>query len=449
MSISPLDSPLFEPLFGDADTAALFSDTAAIAAMVRVERALARAQAQCGVIPQAAADGISTALDGYAPEPKALAAGTALAGVPVPALLEALRERLEPEAGQWLHWGATSQDIVDTALVLRLCAALSGFAGRLDQVVATLANQSEHYRSLPMAGRTRSQIAAPISFAHRIARWAQPLIALRGDLIVLRPRVARVQFGGAVGTNAAVAPHGPQIAAALAAELDLIDSPPWHTDRTGLAALANWCASLCAALGKMSGDLILMGRSESREAIAGTGGGSSTMPQKANPVAAETVLALARFVAALSTPMHLAAIHAEERDGSAWSVEWLTLPQIMIATGACLRHASALAGTISPDPDRMRAALEIGGGSVLAEAASFLLSQALPRTEAQALVKEAVRVSGDGKETLIEALTRLAPGQINWRAALEAQATITSAQAAADRVFAAVQASDAGSEADD
>jgi 3-carboxy-cis,cis-muconate cycloisomerase len=299
-----------------------------------------------------------------------------------------------------------------------------------------------------MAGRTRSQIAAPITFGHRIARWAQPLIALRGDLPAVRDRIARVQLGGAVGTNAAVAPEGPRIAAALAAELGLACSPPWHTDRTGLAALAGWCASVCGALGKMSGDLVLMGRSESAEAVAGTGGGSSTMPQKANPVAAETVLALARYVAALSTPMHLAAIHAEERDGAAWAMEWLALPQIVVATGACLRHAEALAGTIEADPDRMRAVLEIGGGSVMAEAARFVLARSLPYRDAEAIVKEAVRAAGDGRETLIEALGRLAPEGIDWRAALDPLAASAPAQASADGVFGTGAASDPGTKAE-
>src|SRR5690606_16954937 len=229
-----------------------------------------------------------------------------------------------------------------TALVLQLAAALDIFSARLDELIATLGQAAERHADLPMAGRTRSQVATPITFGYRIARWAQPLIELRSALPGLRDRVARVQFGGAVGTNAAVAPHGPAIIAALAEELSLGDGPAWHTDRSALGALAGWCASLTAALARMAGDLILMGRSESSEATAGTGGGSSTMPQKANPVAAESMVALARFAAALTTPMHLAAIHAEERDGAAWAVEWLTLPQSIAAAGACLRHAAAL-----------------------------------------------------------------------------------------------------------
>jgi 3-carboxy-cis,cis-muconate cycloisomerase len=157
----------------------------------------------------------------------------------------------------------------------------------------------------------------------------------------------------------------------------------------------------------MAGVLFLMGRSESGEARAGAGGGSSTMPQKSNPVAAETITALARLTACLTTPVHLAALHAEERDGAAWSLEWLVLPQIVVATAAALRHAQSLAETLAPDADRMVAILDADGGVAMAEAASFLLAAHMPRAEAQALVKEAVAAHPATGETLAESLTRL------------------------------------------
>jgi 3-carboxy-cis,cis-muconate cycloisomerase len=408
MAVSPFDSGLLGPPFGDAETAAHFSDAAELAAMVRVERALARAEGACGVIPAEAAAAIDRGLVGFAPDPSALASGTVSAGVPVPALVAALRRELAPEAGQWLHWGATSQDIVDSALALRLDPVLAILAARLHALTGVLADAARRWRDLPMAGRTRSQIAAPITFGLRVARWRQPLVPLGADLARLRPRLVRVQFGGAVGSNAAIVPHGPAVSAALAAELGLAPSPAWHTDRSGLSALAGWCAGVTGALGKMAGDLILMGRSESGEARAGSGGGSSTMPQKSNPVAAETIGALARLTAGLAAPVHLAALHAEERDGTAWSVEWLTLPQILVATAAALRHAQDLAASLAPDEARMRAILESGGGTAMAEAASFLLAARMPRAEAQALVKRAVGELAGSGETLAEALTRLA-----------------------------------------
>jgi 3-carboxy-cis,cis-muconate cycloisomerase len=286
-----------------------------------------------------------------------------------------------------------------------------------------------------MAGRTRSQIAAPITFGHRIARWAQPLLGLRAELDGVRIRVARVQFGGAVGINAAVAPHGPAVIRALAAELGLAAAAPWHTERTALGALAGWCAALCAALGKMAGDLILMGRSEIGEAAAGVGGGSSTMPQKANPVAAETILALARFASGLAAPIHLAAIQSEERDGAAWAIEWLVLPQSVMAAAACLRHAATLAKTLRPDAERMADLLKLGGGIAMAEAASFRLAHRLPRFEAQALVKEAASAAAGGSVTLAEALTNLTPGPEDWSAVLDPAASAPVAMAAAEAIF--------------
>lgn len=435
MSVSPFDSTVYGGLFGAPAVADLFSDAADVAAMIAVERALARAEGRCGVIPAAAAAAIDAGLAGIVISPEALASGTASAGVPVPALVAALRAKLPPEAGQWLHWGATSQDILDSALALRLDRAMGGFAVALDAVIAALDAASLRWADQPMAGRTRSQIAAPITFGFRIARWAQPLVELRTELETLRPRVARVQFGGAVGSNAAIAPHGEAIIAALAAELGLLAAPPWHTDRAAIGALAGWCAGLCVALGKMAGDLILLGRNESVEAVAGAGGGSSTMPQKANPVAAETIIALARFAAGLTGPVHLAALQAEERDGSAWALEWLVLPQTVVAAAACLRHAEALAQSIVPDPRRMAEVLAFGGGAVMAEAASFILADRLPRAEAQVIVAAAVRAAAEGPETLAEALTRLAPGAENWAAALDPAKDVRAARAAARAIF--------------
>lgn len=409
MAVSPLDSAVLAPLFGDAEAGAAFTDAAEVAAMVAVERALARAEGAVGVIPAEAAAAISDGLAGFVPEPAALAAGTLSAGVPVPALVAALRKPLPAEAGQWLHWGATSQDIVDTALALRLQPVLALLDARLAALADTLAAAARRWRDLPFAGRTRSQVAAPITFGLRVAHWRQPLPVLGADLARLAPRLTRVQLGGAVGANSAIFPHGPAVAAALARELGLHDAPAWHTDRAALGAFAGWCAALTGALGKMAGDLILMGRSESGEARAGAGGGSSTMPQKANPVAAETITALARLTACLTAPVHLAALHAEERDGAAWGLEWLVLPQIVVATAAALRHAEGLADTLAPDAERMREVLEAGGGVALAEAASFLLAAHMPRADAQALVKKAVAALPDTGETLAEALTRLGP----------------------------------------
>jgi 3-carboxy-cis,cis-muconate cycloisomerase len=423
VAVSPFDSALLGPLIGDEAIAPLFSDAAAVAAMVRVERALARAEAGLGIVPAAAAEAIDAGLADLAPDPDGLADGTAIAGVPVPPLVAALRAALPPEAAAWLHWGATSQDIVDTGLALRLGAALAILAPRLDALLADLDAGAARWAALPMAGRTRSQVAAPIAFGARCAAWAAPLREAAGELEALRPRVARVQLGGSVGTNAVLAPHGAAVAAALAAELGLAEAAPWHTNRSGLVALGHWCAGVAAGVAKMAGDLVLMGRSESGEARAGAGGGSSTMPQKANPVGAETAVALARYAAPLAAAMQLAAVHAEERDGAAWTLEWLALPQLVLCAGAALRHGVALAEALAPDEGRMRAVLAADGGAAMAEAATFLLAADRPRPEAEALVRRALAATRAEGIGLAAALGRLAPGR-DWVAALDPGALV-------------------------
>lgn len=423
MSVSPFDSVLLAGLLGDAEIGPFFSDEAAIAAMIRVECALARAGARAGILPREAAGAIEAGLAGWAPAPADLAAGTARAGVPVPPLLAAARARLSPEAAHWLHWGATSQDIVDTALALRLAPVLDILASRLDRLEGALSRAAERWAELPMAGRTRAQAAAPIAFGDRCAAWGAPLAELASELRDLRPRIARIQLGGAVGTNAVLGSHAGAVMASLAEELGLAPAPPWHSNRTGPVALAQWCAAIAGATGKIAGDLLLMGRSESGEARAGSGGGSSTMPQKANPVGAETVIALARYAATLAAPMHLAALHAEERDGAAWMLEWLALPQLVLAAGIALRHAGDLVDSLEPDPARMRALLEADGGAVMAEAAVFLLARTRPRAEAEAIVRRALAERRPA-ESLAAALARLAPDAADWERALRPEALI-------------------------
>lgn len=416
MAVSPFDSVLMGPLLGDEPIAGLFADRAEIAAMIAVEAALAQAEAACGVIPAAMGPRLAEALDSLTIAPAEIAEATAAAGVAAGALAAALRRRLPPDLAPWVHWGATSQDIADTALVLRLDTALTLMAERLANLIATLRAAEARWATLPMAARTRTQIAAPTTVGQRIGCWAAPLSAAADERPLLRRRVARVQFGGAVGTLDVLGEAGPAVRAALAERLGLHDAPCWHGDRSGLVALASWCAQLAGALGKMGTDLLLMARSESGEMRAGAGGGSSTMPQKANPVASEVLVALSRFVAGLVSPLMLAAQHAEERDGVAWTMEWLLLPQIVTATGAALRVADELARTLRPDESRLAAMLALGGGAAYAERASFALRRLMPGDRAQAVLTAALAEAARGG-SLAEALAREVPGE-DWPAHL-------------------------------
>jgi 3-carboxy-cis,cis-muconate cycloisomerase len=217
-----------------------------------------------------------------------------------------------------------------------------------------------------------------------------------------------VQLGGASGNLSVLGGQAIAVMQALASDLGLAcPAKPWHTERDGIVELANWLAMVSGLLGRIGGDLILMGRSEAGEARAGTGGGSSTMPQKSNPVLAETLVTLARFNAGLSGQAQQALLHQEERDGAAWTGEWLVLPQMLVATGAGLSHALDLIGTLEADPARMAAVIEIGGGAIQAESLAFALARHISLADAQQIVKQAARGT-DG--TLAERVAAICRG---------------------------------------
>ena len=413
MTLSLFQSPLYQGLFGDPDLEPLLSEDSFVQHMILFERKLALVQGRLGVIPEEAGIGIDAALADARVDLNALAEGVRSSGVPVPALVAALRQQLPRDLGQWIHWGATSQDVIDTAHVLGWQRALDRVATRLSAVLNLTVQKARACQTQVMAGRTRSQIATPITFGLRIAQWGAPLIAAEHDVAQVRAKLARVQFGGAAGGNTAVAPHGPAISKALAAELGLADSPAWHTNRSGIMAAAHWLLDIATALDKMAGDLILMSRSETSEVTIGAGGGSSTMPQKANPVGPETIRVLAGLARAFHGGLTSATVHAEERDGTTWPVEWVLMPQLLLATGAALRVAQDVMSSLEAKADRMEALLAQNEG-ILAEQASFALAASMPRSQAQQLVKEAVKKDIPFKE----ALSELAP-EIDWDSCLD------------------------------
>lgn len=392
---------LLAGLFGDAEIARHLDASAEIAAMVRFEAALARVEARLGVIPEAAGPAIAEALTNVEIDPRELAAATLSAGVAVPGLVRLLRAHVGEPHGSFVHWGATSQDAADTGLVLRLGAILGILEARLRDLVEALAEQAELYADLPMAGRTRSQIATPTTFGLRIAGWRTPLVRCLTRLREFRPRLLLVQLGGASGNLSALGARGIAVMEALARELGLgCPAKPWHVERDGLVELANWLAMVSGLIGRIGGDLILLGRSEIAEASAGGGGGSSTMPQKRNPVLAEALVTLARTNGAQAGLAQQALMQGEERDGAAWAIEWLCLPAMLVATGAGLRHGAALARALQVDPARMARTLELDGGAVHAEALAFALARHMPLPQAQGIVKEAASAQGRRGDSL-------------------------------------------------
>jgi 3-carboxy-cis,cis-muconate cycloisomerase len=389
MPAAPADSAFYRGLFGDAETAAHFTDAAEIRSMLQVEGALALVQGRLGLIPPAAAAVIDRAAREVQIDPAQLAEETARNGVPVPALLAAFRKAAgSPEQLAWLHWGATSQDIVDTALALRLRQVIDLWDRRLASLSLALADVAETHAELPMAARTYGQAATPTSFGAQVASWGRPLLRHRARLAAVRPEVLKVSLSGAAGTLSAMGPQGPAVRAALAQALDLADpGASWHSERDGLAAFSAVMAGMTASLGKMGEDLILLSQTGLSEVLIAGAGGSSTMPQKQNPVAPSVLVALARQVAGLAATMTAAGLHRQMRDGAAWFTEWLTLPQMVISTGQALASALDLVPRLTPDPLAMARVLDTGQGTIHAEAATFALATLLPRPEAEARMK--------------------------------------------------------------
>lgn len=334
--------PLLDALVGDAELAPWFSDTSDVRAMLAFELALAGAQAQCGLVPAAAAAAIAEACAAFEPDWGGLRAGMAKDGVAVPALVAALRARLDPSCREWLHFRATSQDAVDTSLTLRLKPVVATLDGRLAGIVALLERLGETQGSVGLMGHTRMRRALPITAADKVASWRQPLERHRQRLARLAPDLLVVQFGGPVGTRTGLDGRGEAVARGLAERLGLVAVPSWHGGRDRLVAFGQWLALVAGSLGKIGLDVALLSQEGVGSVRLAAGGGSSAMPHKANPVAAEVLATLARYAAGQSGTLAQALLHENERSGAAWTLEWMLLPPLAIATGASLRHAEAL-----------------------------------------------------------------------------------------------------------
>ena len=436
MSISPAGSALYGALFSDPDIAEAFSDAATIRAMLDVERALARVQARLGIIPEDAAERIAFVAGSYEPDIAGVAAGTEKSGVPIIPLVEQLRAAVGGEAAAYVHWGATSQDVVDTGLVLRLRGVAGLLAGKIEQLSGLLGKLADEHRGTVMAARTRSQQALPTSFGLKAAGWLSPLIDHATRLDEVRPRLLAVQFGGAVGTLAALGARGVEVMEGMGEELGLaVPAGPWHVRRDNLAEFAGWLSIVTGSLGKMGQDVILLAQSEIAEVRPGAGGGSSTMPQKSNPVACEVMVTAAGLNASLISAMHQAMIQEHERGGPGWQLEWLTLPQMAVATGAALNHAIAVIEMLEVDAARMRANLDESNGLILAEAATFALAEHMPRPQAQALVKEACSEVPQSGRTLMEILAGKTDAPVDWDTVADPANYLGSANELIDRIL--------------
>src|SRR5262245_22448385 len=342
MSVSVFDHPWLSALLGDAEIARHFTIEAELRAMLEFEVALAMAEAELGFIPTEAAHAIAKTALSFQPDLAALSAGVARDGMVVPDWGKQLREAVGAH-GDHVHFGSTSQDVLDTSLILRLRPVLEILAARLNVFDSRLAALAADHGAIPAMARTRMQRALPITWADRIAGWRSPFARHQKRLQDLKPRLLVVQFGGPVGTLDKFGDKGPSVAAALASRLDLaVPASAWHSARDVLAEFAGWLSLVTGSLGKIGQDIALLAQNEVAEVTVTGAGQSSAMHHKQNPVLAETLVTLARFNATQVAGMHHALVHEQERSGAAWTLEWMLLPQMVVATGGALARGLTL-----------------------------------------------------------------------------------------------------------
>jgi 3-carboxy-cis,cis-muconate cycloisomerase len=450
-----LSSSIFGPAFVDADVAALLSDEAFFRSLLEVESALAQAQAELGVIPAPGAEAIAAAAAALNFEPNVLAAGVLRDGVPIVALVAQLRAALGPEARELVHLGATSQDIVDTATVLVVGRVLDRLDAAIVELVQRLATLCRAHRHSVMAARTHAQQALPTSFGLKLAGWALPLVRHRERLVELRHRFSVLQLGGAAGTLLALGPQALELCERVARRLGLrVPELPWHAQRDTIAELGAWLGLLTGSLGKLAQDVILLCQSEVAElseAPHGQRGGSSSMPQKNNPMRSEQVLAAARSVAAQLTALMGALVQEHERGTHGWQVEWLCLsPMLSLAAGAC-KNTLEIARDLVVDAERMHANLMSGQGLVLAEAAVGALSDpaantGLSRGAARAWVAACSARALEERRSLVELLeegfaSAHPDSRVDWVALGRPENHLGQADALIDRALARIDAS--------
>ena len=402
---------LFDSLFTTEPMRAIFSDARRLQGMLDFEAALARAEARVGMIPAEAAEAIAARCQVERFDLAVIARATAKAGNPAIPLIAALTEQVaseNAEAARYVHWGATSQDAMDTGLMLQLRDALDTLDGDLARLARACATLAEATAGTPMAGRTWLQQASPTTFGLKVASWLSAVNRQRQRLRQLRPRVLVVQLGGSVGTLAGFGALGIEVAAALAGDLGLaLPDIPWHAERDRVAEVATTLGLLAGTLGKMARDTSLLAQTEVGEAFEPDEPGkgtSSTLPQKRNPVGASVALAAATRVPGLVATMLAAMPQEHERGLGGWQAEWETLPEVACLTAGALAQMTQVVESMELDSDRMRANLDLMHGVICAEAVALALALSVGKPEAHRLVREASHRALTQQTPLREAL---------------------------------------------
>ena len=407
---SPLaPSQLLTPLLSSAAVRAILDDRARLQRMLDFEVALARAQAAIGVVPAHAADAIAQAARAEDYDPAALGEAAVAAGniaIPLIDALTAEVARIDTTAAGYVHWGATSQDVIDSALVLELRAVIDALIADLDRAIDGFTSLAGRHRRTAMVARTWMQHALPMPFGLKLAGYAAALARSRERLHRLRREALVLQFGGAAGTLAALDDRGLEVAERLSALLDLpLPEAPWHSHRDRLAEVASTLAILTGTCGKIARDVSLLMQTDVAEAFepAAPGrGGSSTMPHKRNPTAAAAALAAATIAPNLVATILAAQVQEHERALGGWQAEWPTFPALSLVTSGALAAIVDIALGLEVDSERMRVNLAQTRGLVMAEAVSFALAAKLGKQEAHRIVEEASRKAAAAKRDLAE-----------------------------------------------
>jgi 3-carboxy-cis,cis-muconate cycloisomerase len=405
-----LDSILFRDSFGTPRMREIFEDRALISKYVQAEVALARAEARCGVIPAEAAQEIAARSNVDAIDFDAMRHETEIVGYPILPLVHQLA-KMCGESGRYVHWGATTQDIMDTAVVLQVRDALDLVEAELADLRDILGRLAKQYRDTPMAGRTHLQQALPVTFGYKVAVWLAMFDRHQERFAQARPRVLVGEFAGAAGTLASLGDRGLEVQNAMMEELGLgVPVATWHVARDGLAEVVNLLGLLTGSLGKVAYDVMLMASTEFAEVyepfVKGRGA-SSTMPQKRNPISSELIFAASKAVRQHAGLMLDAMIHDFERATGPWHAEWIALPESFVLTAGALHQAKFMLDGLIVDEQRMRKNLDMSNGLIVAEAVMMGLARELGRNEAHDIVYAACRTVNEKGGTLASVLNSM------------------------------------------
>ena len=434
--VSAQDSAITSSSFSDKEIAELFSDVGEIDALVLFERELARVQESLQIIPEGIGKEIYAALENAKFNSDLLATGFENDAIPIPALLKQLREQLEPAAANYLHFGATSQDVIDTALIIRIKAAVVIIEKNLKDLTAELGRLAQKHRTTVMIGRTRNQNASPTVFALKIVNWLAPLQRQQQRLTELLPRLLVVQFGGAAGTNAALGNKGGEVNSALAATLGLAAAgSAWHAQRDTIVEFSNWLSMTAGQIGKMAKDILLMAQNEVGEIRFSGAGKSSTMPNKSNPVLLETLLSLAGYCRAQSDLMGSTLLVSHERDGVCMSLDRLAFPPLICAAAASITQALKCLASISVNEEAMSRNLIADNGLIMAEMAVFELIKSMERSKASELVRQACELCLTNNSHMIDELESLTNVDLDWDALKQPKNYLGNAEEVIDSVL--------------